>query len=1018
MSKEKIFTDVLTKKYRHEDFLHFAAEFFTGMNFTAQNLPQSPPASFAEHVKEYFVIGTYSADAEQILILAVNLNENKSVEYSRSAQRNFVKAIMGDNDAVIAAFYSDAAPEKWRLSFVQIDSTFTPKGIETTITPANRSSFLVGENEPVNTARAQLFPLFADDENLPTKDELTEAFGVERVTQKFFDEYRNKYFELRELLNKNPDFQAAKKNFNAEQFAKKLLGQIVFLYFLQKKGWLGVDKNSPWGSGHVKFVQKIFDDCARDGKNFFREVLEPLFYTALNSERPDDFYTPLGTRIPFLNGGLFEPLDEHWRDHDFKLGNEIFSDGENGILDIFNRYNFTICEDAPKEHEVAVDPEMLGKIFENLLESGDRKVKGAFYTPREIVSRMCREALTDYLVERTKIPAEAVTEFLLHGEEFRDDDAENLRTGRPLKLNAEIFNRRAEIDNLLKNVKVADPAVGSGAFPLGMLIEIVTARDVLTTYLRGDENFSEQDRRPYALKCDTIKNCIFACDIDPSAVDIAKLRLWLSIVIDDAPRPDEKNFKPHRLPNLDCNIICGNSLIDAFEGVPLLTTSKFFGNLADGKQGTLDQVKFDIDVANLIGWQQRLFNESNLERKKNLREQIRKFYDEIVIAQLHDKDLTKKYREAAKESSLPFVLWQLYFPTVFKGGGGFDIVIGNPPYGAKLSDADKKFCKKVYRCAKTVSGVQKGSTDTFALFIERAFDLCTTGGVVSLIVSMSFTSSDSMTALHNLLEQNCRKLQIASFAHRPKQIFSAVAFSTSIVSFVKTLTPVEKIFTSKTMRRNENHTLKKIMEDLTFIDSSELKLPGRYPKIGNEIQRGILSKIFHAPKHLADFADDDGEFFYYRSAGGRYYKVVTLYPTGSSAESVYRVKAPFAKIFGATLSTNLFWFYQQVYMNGLDIKRTDLDLFPTFDAEKLSAAQLERIEKLYDEYLADIERNAAQLKSSGNSSYLVSTFKVYKLGLSKNFIDALDDCIDELYGLTADEISYLKNFELEFRLGD
>ena len=925
---------------------------------------------------------------------------------------------MGDSDGVIAAFYSDVAPEKWRLSFVRLDSSFTDDGkLETTITPANRSSFLVGEDEPVNTAREQLFPLFADDETLPAPNDLTEAFGIERVTKEFFDDYKRKYFQLCDLLNANAKFKTAAKTFTAEQFAKKLLGQIVFLYFLQKKGWLGVDQNSPWGSGHVKFVRKIFDGCKRDGRNFFRDVLEPLFYTALNDgERPDDFYAPLNTRIPFLNGGLFEPLDENWRTHDFKLDNEIFSDGEgNGILDIFDRYNFTICEDAPKEHEVAVDPEMLGKIFEDLLESGDRKSKGAFYTPREIVSRMCRETLIDYLVERTKIPAEAVTNFITHGEELRDADAENLRTGQPLKLDAQIFNRSKEIDDLLANVKVADPAVGSGAFPLGMLTEIVTARDVLTTYLRDES----ESRRPYALKLDTIKNCIFACDNDPSACDIAKLRLWLSIVIDDAPRPDEKNFTPHRLPNLDCNIICGNSLVDAFAGIPLLTTSKFFDNFDTVKQGTLFyQGDVDKTVERLIDLQHELFDESNYDRKKVLRAEIKRIYDKIVDIQLAgNDDIRKKYSVAAQKRSLPFVLWPLYFPTVFRDGGAFDIVIGNPPYDAKLDADSKKFCKKVYRCAKTIAGVQKGSTDTFALFIERAFDLCATGGVVSLIVPMSFTSSDAMTALHNLLEQNCRKLQVSSYSNRPQQIFSSACVRTSIVSFIKTLTPVEEIFTSKLMRRNENHTLDKIMSDLTFVESSEFKLPGRYPKIGDERQREILSKIFHAPKHLADFADIDGEPFYYRVSGGRYFNIVTPYPTGSTKEAQYRVKKPFAKLFGATLSTSLFWFYQQVYMNGLDIKRFELDTFPTFDADRLSPAQLACVEKLYDDYLADIERNTRANFATG-SVYQRSGTKIYKIVRSKDLADALDDVIGELYGLSAAEIEFVKTFEQEFRVGD
>ena len=852
------------------------------------------------------------------------------------------------------------------------------------------------------TAQRQLFPIFEDDSHLPTLAELEEAFGVERVTQEFFDCYKQKYLQVLDLIEVKPRLQ--NKKFTAEQFTKKLLGQIVFLYFLQKKGWLGVDRAAQWGSGQVNFMRKIFSEC---NGNFFREVLEPLFYTALNTERDGDFYPALGCKIPFLNGGLFEELDGYdWRNGTLNIGNEIFSNAAgDGILDIFDRYNFTINEDAPREREIAVDPEMLGKIFENLLEKDVRKSNGAFYTPREIVQYMCREALINYLAEKTKIDRAAVSDFILHGDYLKEVDAENFANGQKTLLDAQIFHRLGEFDNLLKNIKVADPAVGSGAFSLGILNEIVNAREILTAYMSRAANFYE-DRSTYTLKLETIKNCIFACDIEPSAVDIAKLRLWLSIVIDDVPA--DKNFTPHRLPNLDCNMICGNSLLDSFNGVNLLNNPQI--NLF------YNDTERESDRINLIDCQKKLFSATNPADKKFLRKMIAAIYDKIVIKNLIDEDLQKKYLAAAQKKSLPFVLWQLYFPTVFEGGG-FDIVIGNPPYGAKISDADKKFFKKTFRCAKTIKGKQKGSIDTFALFIERAFDLCKTGGFVSLIVSMSFTSSDAMTALHNFLEENCQTIKISSYSDHPKKIFAAAYAKTSIVSFQKTLTPCKEIFTSKLLRYGENNSLKYIMENLSFVESKEFKIFGRYPKIGDDDQKNILSKIFHAPKHLIDYADDDGEPFYYRSSGGRYFNVITDYPTHSSKEKPFHVQKSFTKIIGAILSTSLFWFYQQVYMNGLDIKKSELESFPLFDLSKLTPAQISAIENLYEEYLIDIEKNSRSDFAEG-SVYQQSGAKIYKIGRSKHLADALDDLIGEQYGLDAAQIEYLKTFEQEFRLSD
>ncbi len=1031
--KQQIFENVLQSAYSLEKFAKFVREFFTDLRISSTR-PQKSPQNFSEHIKEFYTLGRQN----DIAVLAVNLQRNKSVERARSVQRNFVKALIEDDiavDGAIVAFYSDAAPEKWRLSFVRLDHEFVAgKGGKVTITPAKRYSYLVGENEPCTTAYRQLFPIFADDSSDVTLDDLEEAFSVERVTKEFFDKYAEKFYQVKDYLENNPEFKTESQahGFTAEQFAKKLLGQIVFLYFLQKKGWLGVEKDSAWGTGSPNFMRDIFKANQSTGKNFFDEVLEPLFYTALNVDRSrkNDLYPQLNLRIPFLNGGLFEELDNYdWQKNNFSIPNEIFSNvtekgrEADGILDIFDRYNFTINEDEPTEREVAIDPEMLGKVFENLLDSGTRKSKGAFYTPREIVHYMCRETLISYLVEKSKIPEDAIRNFILYGDYFKDADIANFAEHRDLQIADEIFspakniNRLAELDKFLQEVKVADLAVGSGAFPLGMLNEITKAREVLTAYLNlgRDEKLK---RSLYDLKLETIKNSIFACDIEPSAVDIAKLRLWLTLVIDDEPTADKDSFKPKPLPNLDCNIICGNSLIDEFEGVALIKHSKVLNNMAEAKgQGLLLQEEIDIRIAELIRLQKNLFHESDHDKKEEYRRYIRDIYDRIIIEQLgKDSAPAKRYKLAARQKSLPFILWQLYFPTVFRDNGGFDIIVGNPPYGAKISAADKKVVKKTFLCTKTISGKQKGSTDTFALFIEKSFNLCNKGGIVNLIVPMSVTSSDSMTALHNLLEKNCRVIRVSSYGHRPKQIFNSAGLRISIISFQKSFTPVQYLLTSNVMRRKLTEKLDEMIAKIQFVDSLEFKLPGRYPKIGDEVQRNILSRIFYSPKHLSDYQDENGEPFYYRAAGGGYFNVITDYPTGSSQEKPFHVAKTFTKVISATLSTSLFWFYQQTYTDGLHIKQSELETFPLFDLESLTPAQIEQIGNLYDEYLSDIERNVSVRTSSDNSSYHVTQFKNYKLNKSKHLADKLDDLIGKFYGLTADEIYFIKNFELEIRL--
>ena len=197
------------------------------------------------------------------------------------------------------------------------------------------------------------------------------------------------------------------------------------------------------------------------------------------------------------------------------------------------------------------------------------------------------------------------------------------------------------------------------------------------------------------------------------------------------------------------------------------------------------------------------------------------------------------------------------------------------------------------------------------------------------------------------------------------------------------------------------------MSNLTFVESSKVKLPGRYPKIGTDMQLEIISKMFFFNKKIADYSDEDGKPFYYRTSGGRYFKIVTDYSTGSTQETTYFVQQKFTKLIAATLSTSFFWFYVQVYCDDHHVKRFELETFPLPDLENLSRSDIEHVEKIYNEYLFDIEKNSSVFKSGT---------KNYKLVRSKPLIDKLDDLIGKFYGLNAAEIDFIKNFELEIRM--
>ena len=885
--KRTIFEETLTQAYSYESYRRFLGELLNHVQFKPQ-IAKEPYNTFSVAIKNYVHIGDYEGgDHQKIALFSVCLKNDKSIENARSMQRTFVKSLLENSNCAgaLVAFYTDAAPSRWRLSMVRMDYGFTNGKISVELTPAKRYSYLVGEGEPCHTAKERLYPIFVEDDVDPGLDDLEEAFSVEAVTKEFFAQYREKYLSVKEFLEHNTDFvrEATSRGFNSEQFAKKLMGQLVFLYFIQKKGWLGVNafpkilseraykdaffqpgqkpkelmprvyrkdatgeirldasafrglsdddeialskivQGGAWGDGPKDFMRQLFNDCKKRGKNFFDDYLEPLFYEGLNQNRGDEaFFLPLHSRIPFLNGGLFEELEGYdWKNNDFCIPDELFSNADengrdaDGILDVFDRYNFTMVEDEPMEREVAVDPEMLGKVFENLLDVKDRKSKGAFYTPREIVHYMCQESLIRYLSHKTGIADGDIRKFILYGEYFREEDVKKTKPvyqdgkkhhvfdkNKVLEMPETIFsyqknvNRLQELDDLLANVTVLDPAVGSGAFPLGMLTEIVKARETLTSYMsielnRFQKHTLRSDRNTYRMKRETIKNSIFACDLEASASDITKLRLWLSLVIDNQIRAEENEefgytTKPRELPNLDCNIICGNSLVDAFHGIKLITENSALGNLSAMRQGALlYDDHFATQIHRLISMQDCLYDEKTRVEKERIKKEIQEIYDETILTNLNgSQQAMNAYYECKNDVTKPFILWQLMFPKVFRDNGGFDIVIGNPPYiqlqtkiddntGEKLGDQFAELGFQTF--AKT--------GDIYCLFYEKGYQLLSRGGVLTYITSNKWMRAGYGEKLRSFFAQRTNPVRLIDFGKQ--KIFASATVDVNILMFTK-----------------------------------------------------------------------------------------------------------------------------------------------------------------------------------------------------------------------------------------
>jgi len=721
----------------------------------------------AKSIKEF---GSASlADDKVIKFYDIELEEGEHVTKNRVGLRNLIhgEVIPGNVDAILAVFHTKDDKD-WRLTFISKsiywDEDYNENKEETS---PKRFTYVLGEDESVKTAVIQFENLL--NKELTIKD-LIEVFNVEKLNIKFFDDYKKHYNKFWSYLLKTDKYYKLFSGQNKEKvirdFTKKLLGRIVFLHFLQKKGWMGCNANTTqWVNGKKQFMSNLLEGF-EDKEHFHSKCLTELFFNTLNKKRENNIFNVKGlsdeinnTKIPYLNGGLFE-IDTNVNVFNIDFPHSFFQE----LFEFFGQYNFTIDENSPDDHEVGIDPEMLGHIFENLLE--ENKEKGAFYTPKEIVQYMTQESLIQYL--QTHLGEHLEIENFIKN----NDKGDELAKHNYIRDNAK------QIEELLDKVKICDPAIGSGAFPMGMLKEIFKAKMALDWTLDRGE-----------VKKAIIQNSIYGVDIESGAVDIARLRFWLALVVDEE--------EPQALPNLDYKIMRGNSLLESFEGIDLskihqglaieIDTDNSLPNLFSQELKKKENTQQQEKLEDLI---KRYFGLDNPEEKQTLHTKIdqqvlnniyftlnnKKEELEYDIKKLHRKIKNKstslrnadqkiKYETASREAknlkklktqlenidakqlklkelyhsnSRPFFLWHLFFKEVFDKGG-FDIVIGNPPYVSAVTMRRTKEEKEVF---KKHFPLVSGSYDLYTLFLLLAKEILNVKGNYSWIIPNKFLVAD------------------------------------------------------------------------------------------------------------------------------------------------------------------------------------------------------------------------------------------------------------------------------------
>ena len=653
----------------------------------------------------------------------------RNIEHKVTLTRNSFRILksIGIYNALVV--FRTEGSGSWRLSLMTSQPTFSDGQLLTKLSNPRRFSYLLGPGSKILTPTKMLL----NRGNISSLEELQSRFSIEVVNDAFFSSISELFDRLVGENGGTPEMHYPGDNVARNQYAVRLIGRLVFCWFLK-------EKQDEKGSRLISDDYFSSSSIAKND-NFLQSVVNPLFFEALN--------TPSEARLrelpkemldaPFLNGGLFEPKeDEYYFGFRNKKNNIAIKDSWfQDLFTLFETYNFTVDENSSVEVDISIDPEMLGRIFENLLARIDpitgenvRSMTGSYYTPREIVDRMVDSSLITHLHQKLNINVDKLQALFSH--DLEDDEIYPLLPDEVTK-----------ILELLGDVKVLDPACGSGAFPIGAMQRIVFALGrldpdaqkwleqqiaKLPAELRQSikSQYSSQNL-DYVRKLTVIRSSIFGIDIQPVAIEIAKLRCFLTLIVDQTVSTKRKNRGIQPLPNLDFKFIAADSLI------PLVESANIFG----GDLDVIDEVQ-DIRA--------QYFATENIKQKENLKQA----YVDLLVKQTGDFEgesrigQLKTFHPFDAESTASFFDTEFFF-----GFSKFNVILGNPPY------IDLKLMTRVMPEARqkinAIYDSATGSWDLFVIFIERSLNLLEKDGVVSMIVKNQLLESGYSKAIRRIM---------------------------------------------------------------------------------------------------------------------------------------------------------------------------------------------------------------------------------------------------------------------------
>ncbi len=1032
--------------------------------------PNKPLLDYDE-LKDSFTEGRKLAggklDDGELIVCSFLVKQNLTERSGKKAQYILGKKILKEQqaDAGIFIFYDSSGNFRFSLIYTNY------LGKRRDWSNFRRFTYFVSGNFTNKTFLNQI-----GDADFSTLEKIKEAFSVEPVTKQFYNEVQSWYFWAMDKIKFPDDYKHSNDPSKDEEIRNatnliRLITRIIFIWFLKEKELVPSDL----------FSKEKLDGIVRnfmkgpEASNFYNAILQNLFFATLNQKMnkrkfAEESGYPANKKeygvktlyrygnkflinenevlnlfkdIPFLNGGLFDCLDK-----EDETGKVIYVDGfsrnpakqsvipdnlffeENedkvdlskyglgkekpvrGLIEILNSYNFTIDENTPIDQEIALDPELLGKVFENLLASYNpetattaRKATGSYYTPREIVDYMVETSLFEYL--KGKLPEteeEKIKLLLSYSEDIPEFSEEE----------------KEKIISSIAEIKILDPACGSGAFPMGVLHKLVFVLQKLDPknehwyklqwqkvhkgceelFKQGEENLREERWKEineifnqgmnypdYARKLYLIENCIYGVDIQPIAIQISKLRFFISLVLDQKMDRSKDNFGIRALPNLETKFVSANTLIGIQKPEHLFYTDKI-KNLEEEIKSLRHKYFQAKTRPEKLGYQKK-----DKELRKLLAKELKSIgypsesSEKIAKFDLFDQNASADWFDPE---------W------MFGIKDGFDIVIANPPYGDLIKTEQKKSMNSIYSFSTLA--------DISSPFIERSFNMLKNQGNLVFIITYAITFSKDFSKSRELMANGFAENYIYTFDRDRCRIFKSMTQTVSIIKCFNKNAPHKKgIYTSRMFR--ETPDINKI--EVTNCNKYLMpKISGynqkhRLPKIGEKTNRQILDKLLSFNDNVGSIIkNNSGSKIWIRTSGNYWYNAFDKKPYNSAEISLLYMDKDFANFIILLMNPSLFYFWFRIYGDGRHMNMDILESFPLPNREKILKHNI-LLNKVKERFMNKLFSVFEKEQNRFLTSNIKSEIDLLDLILGKYF-----------YNLDYNEIVHILNYDFEIRGGN